>query len=72
MFFRVKPSGPRRYLQIVENHWHDGRSCQRVIATLGRLDHLQEVASKPSSPPAPASPSRPCCSRPCTTATSPR
>jgi hypothetical protein len=42
MFFRVKPSGPRRYLQIVENHWHDGRSCQRVLATLGRLDHLQQ------------------------------
>jgi hypothetical protein len=42
MFFRVKPSGPRRYLQIVENHWHDGRARQRVVATLGRLDHLQD------------------------------
>jgi hypothetical protein len=42
MFFRVKPSGPRRYLQIVENHWSDGRSRQRVVATLGRLDHLQQ------------------------------
>jgi hypothetical protein len=42
MFFRVKPSGPRRYLQIVENHWVDGRSRQRVVATLGRLDQLQE------------------------------
>jgi hypothetical protein len=42
MFFRVKPSGPRRYLQIVENHWVDGRSRQRVVATLGRLDHLQQ------------------------------
>jgi transposase len=41
MFFRVKPAGPRRYLQIVENHWIDGRSRQRVVATLGRLDHLQ-------------------------------
>jgi hypothetical protein len=41
MFFRVKPSGPRRYLQIVENHWQDGRSRQRVIATLGRVDELQ-------------------------------
>jgi hypothetical protein len=41
MFFRVKPSGARHYLQIVENHWADGRSRQRVIATLGRLDHLQ-------------------------------
>jgi hypothetical protein len=42
MFFRVKPSGPRRYLQIVENHWENGRSRQRVIATLGRVDQLQE------------------------------
>jgi hypothetical protein len=42
MFFRIKPSGPRRYLQIVENHWVDGRSRQRVVATLGRLDHLQQ------------------------------
>jgi transposase len=42
MFFRIKPSGPRRYLQIVENHWANGRSRQRVIATLGRLDHLQQ------------------------------
>lgn len=42
MYFRVKPSGPRRYLQIVESHWVEGRSRQRVVATLGRLDHLQE------------------------------
>jgi transposase len=41
MFFRVKPSGPRRYLQIVENFWDQGRSKQRVIATLGRLEQLQ-------------------------------
>src|SRR5262245_54175783 len=41
MFFRVKPSGPRRYLQIVENSWENGRTRQRVVATLGRLDHLQ-------------------------------
>jgi hypothetical protein len=42
MFFRTKSSGPRSYLQIVENHWEGGRSRQRVIATLGRLDHLQQ------------------------------
>jgi hypothetical protein len=42
MFFRIKPSGPRRYLQIVENHWHQGRSRQRVIATLGRVDQFDE------------------------------
>jgi hypothetical protein len=42
MFFRTKASGSRSYLQIVENRWEDGRTRQRVIATLGRLDHLQQ------------------------------
>jgi hypothetical protein len=42
MFFRTKTSGPRSYLQIVENRWEDGRPRQRVIATLGRRDHLQQ------------------------------
>ena len=42
MFFRTKTSGPRSYLQVVENRWEDGRTRQRVIATLGRLDHLQQ------------------------------
>ena len=42
MFFRQKTSGNRVYLQIVENHWKDGRSRQRVVATLGRLDQLRE------------------------------
>jgi Transposase DDE domain len=42
MFFRTKKSGPRTYLQIVENHWEDGRPRQRVLATLGRLDDLQQ------------------------------
>ncbi len=41
MFFRTKKSGPRAYLQIVENHWRDGRPQQTVIATVGRLDELQ-------------------------------
>jgi transposase len=41
MFFRAKKSGPRTYLQIVENRWEEGRARQRVIATLGRLDQLQ-------------------------------
>ena len=43
MFFRTKTSGPRTYLQVVENRWEGGRSRQRVIATLGRLDELQRV-----------------------------
>jgi Transposase DDE domain len=42
MFFRTKTSGSRSYLQIVENRWEDGRTRQRVVATLGRLDHLQQ------------------------------
>jgi transposase len=41
MFFRTKTSGPRTYLQVVENRWEGGRSRQRVVATLGRLDQLQ-------------------------------
>jgi len=42
MFFRTKKSGPRTYLQLVENHWRDGRPQQTVLATLGRLDELQQ------------------------------
>ena len=42
MFFRQKKSGDRVYLQIVENRWEQGRSKQRVIATLGRLERLTE------------------------------
>ncbi len=41
MFFRQKKSGKRVYLQVVENRWEAGRTKQRVIATLGRLDQLQ-------------------------------
>jgi len=42
MFFRTKKSGPRTYLQLVENHWRDGRPQQTVLVTLGRLDELQQ------------------------------
>ncbi len=42
MFFRTKQSGPRTYLQIVENRRENGKIKQRVIATLGRLDQLQD------------------------------
>jgi len=42
MFFRQKRSGNRVYLQIVENRWEKGKTKQHVIATLGRLDQLQE------------------------------
>src|SRR5918998_684867 len=40
MFFRLKPSGPRTYLQLVENRREDGAHRQHVIATLGRADEL--------------------------------
>jgi len=42
MFFRQKRSGEHVYLQIVENRWEKGRSRQRVIATVGRLDELRQ------------------------------
>ena len=40
MFFRIKQSGPRSYLQIVANQREDGAVRQKVIATLGRTDEL--------------------------------
>src|ERR1700736_3791047 len=41
MFFRIKPSGERRYLQIVENTRDGARTVQRVLATLGGVEELQ-------------------------------
>src|SRR5947208_2387099 len=38
--FRIKQSGPRSYLQIVENQRDSGAVRQTVIATLGRADEL--------------------------------
>ena len=43
MFFRIKQSGPRQYLQIVENTRDQGRVRQRVLTTLGRLDELRQA-----------------------------
>jgi hypothetical protein len=45
MFFRVKPSGSYRYLQLVENHREGRRTVQRVLLTLGRLDKLNAAGS---------------------------
>jgi len=46
MFARVKSNGTgphaRKYLQIVESYRQSGRVRQRVIATLGRVDKLQD------------------------------
>jgi transposase len=41
MFFRQKPSGPYRYIQIVENQREGGKVRQRTLMTVGRLDVLQ-------------------------------
>jgi hypothetical protein len=40
MFFRLKGSGGRAYVQIVESKRVDGAVRQSVIATLGRVDDL--------------------------------
>jgi len=42
MFARIKKSGKYHYLQLVENNKVKGQVKQRVIATIGRLDQLQE------------------------------
>ena len=42
MFARIKKSGKYHYLQIVENNKVKSQVKQRVIATIGRLDQLQE------------------------------
>jgi transposase len=42
MFARVKKTGKYQYLQIVENRKEGGKVRQQVVATLGRLDQLQE------------------------------
>ena len=48
MFFREKKVTGRSYLQIVENRWAGGRSRQRVVATLGRLDELEASGKLPA------------------------
>ena len=42
MFARIKKSGRYQYLQIVENRKEAGKVRQQVIATIGRMDQLQE------------------------------
>jgi len=42
MFVRKKTVQGRTYVQVVENYWEGGKTHQRVIATLGRLDRLTE------------------------------
>jgi hypothetical protein len=42
MYFRKKTSGGRAYLQIVESRREGAAVRQQVIATLGRIDELQQ------------------------------
>ena len=45
MFFRIKPSGERHYLQIVENTRHGATTRQRVLAT-PREGHFEIDAAR--------------------------
>lgn len=47
MFFRLKQSGSRQYLQIVESYRDKGSNSprQRVLLTLGRMDQLEKSGS---------------------------
>jgi len=42
MFARVKKSGQYHYLQIVQNRREGTKTIQRVVATIGRMDQLQQ------------------------------
>ena len=42
MFARVKRTGRYQYLQIVQNRREGKKTIQRVVATLGRLEELQQ------------------------------
>ena len=46
MFVKITTSGPRKYVKLVEAFRDDkGVARQRVIATLGRLEHIQSGGS---------------------------
>jgi transposase len=42
MFARVKTSGQYQYLQIVQNRREGSKTIQRVVATIGRMDQIQD------------------------------
>jgi len=42
MFARVKTSGQYQYLQIVQNRREGTKTIQRVVATIGRMDQIQQ------------------------------
>ena len=47
MFFRVKKSGPRKYVQIVQSHWDKVKreTRQQVLITMGRLEEVTDSGS---------------------------
>ena len=64
MFFRLKTSGPRRYLQIVENRARAAPSASRSSPPSGAsTSSPPAAASPPCSPRGPGSASRSCCCR---------
>lgn len=48
MFVRVKGKGAYQYLQLVENHREGTRVIQKVLCSLGRVDHLIESGATDS------------------------
>jgi hypothetical protein len=42
MFFRIKPAGGYRYVQIVQSVREGKKVRQQVLATLGRFDQMQQ------------------------------
>ena len=40
MFVRTKRTGTNEYLQIVQNYREGGKTKQRLIGTLGRVDEI--------------------------------
>ena len=46
MFFRIKKSGERAYVQVVENKRVNGTVRQTVIANLGRANDLPPALSR--------------------------
>ena len=42
MFARVKKTGQYQYLQLVQNRREGKKTIQRVVATLGRVEELQQ------------------------------
>jgi hypothetical protein len=42
MFARIKKSGLYEYLQIVQNRREGAKTIQRVVATIGRMDQIQQ------------------------------